>query len=131
MFRLIGSAVLRAVVVSALSYISYRIFVHFAFGNDPSADADIGGGLVPLAVLVILPFGWALVDARRGERRTVAWRWVLVAVLIAIGMLIRAGGEGASTTIALGVVFALIVAIPALIGCGIGSAQTRRSRTQV
>lgn len=107
MRTLIGGA-LRAVVVMALTVASLRLSVWLVDGNDPSADADIGIGLVPIGVAAVVCFVGSWFDARRGVAARVRLRWLVAAVVCTIAVMVRGLDDPAGALVVAVVVFALV-----------------------
>lgn len=80
----------RGVVLIALSVLSLKLAVWLVDGSDPSSDADIGIGLVPIGVAALVALIWAFVDARRHPSRVVGALWVSAAALCGLAIFVRA-----------------------------------------
>ncbi len=121
MRTLVGGA-LRAVVVIGLAVLSLRIVVWSVYGNDPSSDADIGIGLVPIALAALLAAGWAYVDARRHTSSEVRGWWAVAAVLCGVAAALRSM-DSVTDVILLGAFAVALVGLPAYVGSVFGRSR--------
>lgn len=113
MTTLVGGA-LRAVVLVLLAVASLRVAVWLLDGNDPSSDADIGVGLVPIAVAVLVSGGWGYVDGRRHTASDVRGWWTIAALLCGVAAVIRSL-DSVTDAVLLGVMAAVLVGLPAYV----------------
>lgn len=120
MRTLIGGA-LRAVVVLVLAVASLRLAVWLLDGNDPSSDADIGIGLVPVGAAALTSFAWSWRDVRRNPAEQVRLRWLVAAVLCGVAVVLRGLDDPAGALLVAGLALVL-VALSALAGVMFGRA---------
>jgi len=102
-----------------LAVASLRLAVWLLDGNDPSSDADIGVGVVPLVVAAVVAFVWAVVDARRHSTAAAQRWWAAAAVLCGVAAAVR-GMDSVGDAVLLGVVGLAVVGAPAYLGSVIG-----------
>lgn len=110
----------------ALAVAAYRLFERVVFGGDPAADADIGGGLVPVGVAVIVTLAWSFVDGKRSGARRAGTVWGVACGFAAVAAVVRSLAIDASDIgglVAFVVLVALLLAVPAAIGTYAGAAQ--------
>ena len=120
MRTLIGGA-LRAVVVAVLAVASLRLAVWLLDGNDPSSDADIGVGLVPIGMAALVSFVWSWIDARRNAAAQVRLCWLTAAVVCAVAVMLRGLDDVGDSLLVAGMFFVLVV-VAALAGVMFGKA---------
>lgn len=85
---LLGGA-LRAIVLIVLSVVAVKLAVWVIYGNDPSSDADIGIGLLPIVIGALGSALWAFVDSRRHLPQQVLRTWGTAAVVVGAAAFIR------------------------------------------
>ncbi|MFC6704671.1 hypothetical protein [Flexivirga alba] len=120
MRTLVGGA-LRAVVVIGSAVLSLRTVMWLVHGNDPSsdADADIGIGLVPIAVAALMAAGWAYADARRHTSSELRGWWAVAAELCGVAAALRSM-DSVTDVILLGAFAVALVGLPAYVGSLLG-----------
>ena len=100
-----------------------------------SADANIGAGLIAFGAVVLVSFGWALVDGRRWGASPTAVTWAVVAavfgVLWLIGLAVLEADDSMSIAerlrvdAGLAVFTAGLVLVPAGLGAALGAREHR------
>lgn len=119
---------------TVLVLVGAGLAVAASFLGHPAGSATLGAGLLVFAAAVVVSFVWALFDARAVGLRRALGRWLLVAVLYALAMLalVRALDPGdfdlgvyLHDLPATGLFDAVLVVVPAVIGCFIGAALGR------
>lgn len=124
--RVVGAALIRAVTLTLLS-VSFQV----AISTSESTDA-LGAGLLFFLILVLVAFGWAAYDGVRRGFLPAAGLWMLTAVLAGVGLtvafLVTVTGETGLVDELKdsGIFFALLVAVPALSGAGLGGLVRRQ-----
>lgn len=127
MRTLVGGA-LRAVVVIVLVVLSLRTAIWLVYGNDPSSDADIGIGLVPIAVAALVAAVWAYFDARRHTSSEVRGWWSVAAVLCGAAAALRSM-DSVTDVILLGAFAVALVGLPAYGGSVLGRSHRPNTPT--
>lgn len=95
-------------------------------------DTGLGTGLLAFLGLIVVGFVWSLYDARRRGFPTTATAWCVIALAFSIGWLVvravlEADSSMSATEIITADLFSIpfiagLVAVPALVGAGIGTA---------
>lgn len=121
----IAAVLVRAVVLVTAIPLSGWAFAAATGG----ADANIGAGLFAFTVAVVISGVWGFLDGRRSHASgPIFVRWVVVAVLVVLGLLVlsvlRDGTEGTpvAESVSLALFFLGLVAVPALVGVALGAA---------
>lgn len=123
-----AAAALRTFVIILLAFLSLRLAVWILDGNDPAANADIGIGLVPIAVALLSSGFWGFIDGRRQSSRSPLRIWLLFGTLVCFLDIARGAalGDGPISVIAVAIVISLILAGTGALGVVIGRANAQR-----
>ena len=119
--------VIRLVVMGAALAAYYAALPHLFPGE---GDANIGAGLLAFGVVVLVSFGWGLVDGRRPGAASAVVVWAVVAVVFGaawlLGLALLEADDSMSLTerlqldAFLAVFTAGLVLVPAGVGAAIG-----------
>lgn len=115
-------------MIIVLAFGSLRLAVWIWDGNDPAANADIGIGLVPIAVALLGSGLWGFIDGRRQSSRSPVRIWLLFGTLVCLLEIARGAslGDGPISVIAVAIVISLILTGTGALGVAIGSTSARR-----
>lgn len=124
---LLLAVLLRVAVLGAMVTAYMQLIVPLL--GEPG-DPNIGAGLIAFAMVIVVSFGWSLVDGRGDGFSPTTVRWAIVAVIFSLGwvvLLVVAESDDALTTSeAVGAFVGLVpftvglVLAPGLVGAAIG-----------
>lgn len=125
-------AIVVRLVVMGAALAGYYAAIPFLFPDD-GGGANIGAGLIAFGVVVLVSFGWALVDARRRGAAPTMLVWAVVAAAFGLSWLLGLAILDADDSMSiaerlrldafLAVFTAGLVLVPAGLGAALGGSR--------